>query len=878
MIVPLYRLLLRLLPPGVRRRDGEEIAATFAQMWARMTGPADRLRCLARTFGRLPLVALAEWWDHLTRGRDARPLTPGGGDVMDLAWRLFPGALRSLRRAPAFAAAAALLLGLGVGSVTAMFTVVDHVFLRPLPYPLAERLVRLNGSQSLPAVDDLDAIRSVEAWAAAAIDYAHLTGEGDPLRIGQARVTDGFFDLFGAQPSLGRLLTPEDARAADVVVLAHGAWDRIWGGDGDLIGRTITIDGAPVVVAGVLSPSFVPPEALLDGRVADVWRPVDRSHPDAGDRYSRSLVAAGRLAGGTTLDDASRDAAALAERRARSFPDVYVRGDGSLVELPVIGLHEATVGDARERLRPLVSAVGLLLLVACVNVSHLFLARGMARSREMAVRRALGARGGAIAAQLLLESLLVAVAGAVVGVLLGSAALRAFLALAPGSLPRASAVALDGRVLASVALLTALVAAFFALLPALRPRRTGVADVLASAGRGATRGSPRWLREGLVAIEVALSLVLVFCAGLLARSALRLADEPLGFRVEDVWTVRVGLPEEAPAAERWTVRIERMAAAIRTAPGVRSVTYGLSAPLEDAGGTCCWSRPVGPVGTAARVEASIHPYAGDWVDVLEPRVVVGRPFTAEDARSGFPALLAEPLARELFGSAEGALGREVAVGEAPHRVSGVVAEDRHYGPLREHGRALYVPVASVPFVPDRVTLMVRMESAVDDVAGRLRDAVWTVEPDLPLPLVRSMDAWAGTATAGARFESWLFGVFASVTLLLAAGGIFGTLLYTVGLDRRELGIRLALGARVESVQARVLARSLRTAGAGIALGAAGAWAAGRLLESRLFGIDAADPATLAAAATVLLVTALFASWIPARRAGAVDPLETLRHD
>ena len=796
-------------------------------------------------------------------------------------WWTFLGACRSLRRAPGFACTAALLLGLGIGAVTAMFTVVDHVFLRPLPYPDADRIIRVNGSQSYPAVQDLQEIRSVEAWAAASIDYAHLTGAGDPVRVGQARVTDDFLGFFGAQPALGRLLASVDYQAADVVVLSHGAWQRIWGGRGDVVGRTIAIDGAPIVVVGVLSSSFVPPEALLDGRAADVWRPVDRARPDFEDRYTRSLVVAGRLASGATLEDARREASALAEHRAREFPDVYVRSDGSVIELPVVTLHEATVGAARNRLRPLVVAVALLLLVACVNVAHLFLTRALGRSREMAVRRALGAAGPALASQLIVESLLVAAGGGAIGVFIGAAGLDAFLALAPEALPRSAAVAIDGRVFAFAAALTVLFAVVFALLPTLRATRGDFEQALRSGGRGSTRVASQWAREGLVAVEVALSLVLVFCAGLLMRSGLRLANEPLGFRLEDVWTIRVAFPEEEERAGLWADRIERIADAVRAAPGVATVAYGLSAPLEDVGGTCCWSRTVGHAGQIAGdgPEAAIHPYAGDYVGVLEPRVIAGRPFSAEDAASvPPPALLAEPLARELFGSVNAAVGREIAIGEAAHRVSGVVPEDLHYGPFRQHGRAIYVPMRSVPFTPDRLSLVVRLEPGAADAVRRLRKAIWTVEPALPLPLVRSMEELARASTARTRFDSWLFGVFAAVTLLLAAGGIFGTLLYTVGLNRRELGIRLALGSERRRIEARVLGRALWSAGIGVAVGAVGAWAAGRLLEGRLFGVEPGDPATLAAAAVVLLLTALAASWIPARRAGAIDPLETLRRE
>jgi len=478
------------------------------------------------------------------------------------------------------------------------------------------------------------------------------------------------------------------------------------------------------------------------------------------------------------------------------------------------------------------------------------------------------------------ESVLVAAGGGAIGVLIGAAGLDAFLALARGALPRATSMTLDGRVLGFAAVVTALVAALFALLPTLRVARSGLDEALRSGGRGATRGRSRWAREGAIAAEVALSLVLVFCAGLLARSARRVAQEPLGFRIDDVWTVRVAFPEQE-GPEQWADRIERMAHAVRTAPGVAAVAYGLSAPLEDPGGTCCWSRPVGRMGSSADEgpEAAIHPYAGDFFDVLEPRVLAGRPFGAADAAAEPPpALLAEPMARELFGSSDAAVGRDIVLGQVAHRVTGVVAEDHYYGPFRRHQRAVYVPMRSVPFTPDRLTLIVRLEPGIADASRRLREMIWTVEPALPLPLVHSMEELVRAATASARFDSWFFTAFAAVALVLAAGGIFGTLLYTVGLDRRELGIRLALGSKRRGVEARVIWRALRATGLGVAAGGVGAWAAGQLLESRLFRIDPGDPATLAAAAFVLMLTALAAAWIPARHAGSIDPLETLRRE
>ncbi len=896
LAVRAYRAALSLLPPQVRRADGEEMVAAFAALWDEARRSGRRLGCLWRSFGRLPWVAALEWRDTLAGGRAGRRRTgraaPKGGSRtaapgvrLEAVRRALRYAARSLGRSPAFTWSTILLLGLGVGAVTTIFTLVDHVMLRPLPYPAADRLVRVeNGAFSGADLQDFQGVASVEAWAGAATGDANLTGRDEPVRVRQARVTEGFFALFGARPALGRLLLPEDWDGADAVVLSSEAWRRLWGADPGIVGRTLRVNGKPVTVVGVLDPSWVPPEAILGRRAGrggpDVWRPVDRSDPDFVDRSYHLFDVVGRLRPGVPLAAARDEMHALALTRAKTYGDRYVGRDGKPLELPLTPLQDATVGRAGQGLGLLLGAVTLLLLVACANVAHLFMARSLARGREMAVRRALGAGERALAGQLLAESLLVAGGGAALGVGLAALGLEGFLALRPDALPRSGQIALDLPVLAFAAAVATLTALAFGLLPAWRAAARGPGEALRGDGRSATGGrGARTARGGLVVAEVALSLVLVAAAGLLLKSFQRLHRLDLGFRVEGVWTVPLNLTD-VDDGDAWRRRMGAVRDALASVPGVRAATYGMEMPLEyTGGGTCCWSGRIGLPGEEPPVRTMAHTVTAEYFDVLGLRFVAGRPWRrGEVDASPLPAVVGEPLAVELFGSAAAAVGREVAFGDLRLRVAGVVGATYHYGPDQDVQHALYMPVEAVAFPPLDADMAVAVDRAPDDLPDLLRRAVWSVEPDLPVPTVRSMESSAALATAGSRFDSLLFTAFGVVALLLAAGGLYGTLLYTVGMERREMGIRLALGAARRSIQRRVMARGLSMAAAGAVLGAAGAWAAGRLLESRLAGVPARDPAVLAAAALVLLATAALASWLPARRAAATDPVQTLRQE
>lgn len=878
-VVRVYRGLLWLMPAAVRAEDGEEMTRTFAALWAderRVRGPA---ATLLRTFGGLLIAIALEWWSVLTGLR--RPAGDNRRRLgMDGVWRMGRYGARSLVKSPAFTWSVVLLLGLGVGSVTTIFTLVDHVLLRPLPYPMAERLIRIeNGSHSFPVFADLQQFRSIEMWAAAAVRETNLTGTGRPHRLQEAHVSPDFFTVFGARPVLGRLFVADDFGTGEGVVLTHGMWQRLFGGDADVVGRDLVINGEPAMVIGVLGPSFVPPSALLRTE-PDLFRPFHPADPARTSRGTHILQVAGRMRAGTPLAVVASEAEALAHWRAAESPDgySYINRDGNIRPIGVATLQEATVGRVRHGLGLLLGAVTLLLLVACTNVAQLFLARGLTRVREMAVRRALGARTAAIAAQLLFESLLVAVGGTLLGVALAVLGLKTFLLLNPEFLPRSEAIGIDPRILAFAAVLAAGTALLFGLFPALRLAGAAVGSVQ-HRGRGSSEGrTARRTRSGLVVAQVALSLVLVTQSGSLLRSLAVLHDQHLGFRTENVWTLPLQ-PAGLESAAEWARRMEAVRSSLAETPGVRLATFGISMPLEfTGGGRCCWSnRPVVD-GIESREEVMIHPVDADYFDVLELRLVSGVAWRrGEEDMQPQPALISEDLAIEFFGSAPLAIGREIqtSVGGATFRITGVLEDNLHYGPDQPRSPGIYLPTTAT-HGPGRAHMAVLVDRADAALGDRLREAVWRVEPDLPVPTVKALAEWASQATARLRFESLIFTTFGVVALLLVAGGLYGTLLYAVSQRRRELGIRLALGDAPARLERRVLWQGLRIAVVGCALGVVGAWGFGRLIESRLFGVEAGDITTTAGALIILLTVALVASWSPARRAAATDPMEALR--
>ena len=878
VVVRLYAAVARLLPPDMRR-DREEIVRAFGTLWREAGGTAERALLAARSFGAFAAVLVVEWLEYLGARRAPGRIRDGHGRGGMGFWRNLRFALRTLRKAPTFALTSILLVAVGVGSATAIFTLVDHILLRPLPYPAANRLVTLdNGSFQGPFFRRLQTMQTVQEWVAGSTGTVNLVGAGDPQRLRQARVSSDFLDLFGARAQRGRLLEEEDFRTADAVVLSDGAWRRVWGADPGIVGRTIQVDGSPVTVVGVVERRFSPPERVVGGQV-DLWRPLDWSSPDLADDHHYLLQVAGRMAPGVRLPAVQDEMDALATRMA-ALDRTYRTRAGTARSYPAVSLADGTVRGVRDGLGILAAAVALLLLIACANVAHLFLARGLGRTREMAVRRAMGAGTGRLAGQLLVESLVIGLAGGALGAGLAWVAIRTFTALNPAALPRQTSVAVDTPVLVFALAVSALTSVLFGLLPALRSVRGDLAGKLRDAGRTATSGrGVALLRNGLVTAEIALSLVLVAGAALLLRSFLAVRSQDPGFTVAGVWTVPLNLADPG-TPERYREVMDGILHEVRSVPGVRSAAYALTAPLQwVGGGRCCWSDELDAEGRqdGDRPNAMVHPVTVDYFRTLGTALVAGRSWTQAEADSRpTPAVVNESLANDLGGAAA-AVGRTARLGGLDVVVVGVSGDDRHYGLDQKIGSAVYLPMEQIPFSSSSAVVLASVDAAAGASAPRaLRMAVWAAQPGVPVPAVLSLQQSVDRSTAGRRFDSVISGTFGAVALLLAAGGLYGTLLYLAGQRRHELGIRLALGASHGRIEALVMRGGLSLATVGVGLGLAGAWLFDSWLESRIWGVGRGDPLALGGAAAVLLLTALLASWLPARRAGRVDPLETLR--
>ena len=806
---------------------------------------------------------------------------------MDDLRRDLAHALRAWRRAPGFALAAAFTVALAIGANTAVFSLVRAVLLRPLPFAEPDRLVTLysagpgRASQPFSLPDFLD-LRGQNRTLAGLAGYgswgANVTGGGETERVQGLWATAGFLPLLGVQTVIGRGPLPEEERpgGARVVVLTHGLWQRRFGGEEAVLGQALSLSGEAYTVVGVLPRGFV-----LPGREAELLVPfVAETDPRREQRRPAFLRVVARLLPGGTGEQARSELTGIAGRLQALHPDT----NATRAEVSVSPLHDEIVGNVAHMLLVVQAAVVVVLLVACANLASLLLARAASRRSEMAMRLALGAGRRRLVRQLLTESLLLAGAGGVLGVLLAQGAIRAFLAVGPTDLPRARTVALDPGVLAFTAGLTILAGLGFGLVPALQASRGELRDTMAGAGRGVTGGRAR---RALVLAEVALSLVLLTGAGLLVKSFMRLQAVDPGYRADQLLTLRVSLPKARYARrESLAVFHDQLAPRLAALPGVQAVAAASVAPLTPWRATINFTVEGQPPPPPDKVPlANYRAVDEPYFAALEIPVRRGRAFTAADHAAGAPVALVNRTLAERYWPGADPLGAHLTIDDDPaHRqvqVVGVVGDVKHYGLDDPPSLDVYVPYAQAPqsvavWLANSTSWVLRTSIDPGVLAPAVRREVQSVDAEVAATTIQGMeDAMAGTV-APRRFNVLLLQAFALGALLLAATGIYAVTAHLAAQRTRELGIRLALGARQRQVLTLVLAQGMAPVMGGLAVGLAAALALARLLDGLLFGVAARDPATFAVAPLVLAAAAAAASYIPARRATRVDPVRALR--
>lgn len=790
-------------------------------------------------------------------------------------------ALRMLRKVPGFTAAAVLATALGIGANTAIFTVVKQVLLQPLPFHDPSRIVDVNeyarGAASAVSppnfMDWRGQNRSLAALGAYSSQVLTLSDGAEPARTNSGYVDDRVFEVLGVAPIAGRAFNAQDVIAGGrkVVILGYDMWQRAYGGDRAVVSRLVTIEGEPHEVVGVMPQGFDFPDG------SEVWVPLRFSARDLREnqRGAHYISAVGRLRPGVTAAQASEDLNGIEERIAKQFPDKV--GGYSVAAVPLL---ESMVEGVQRPLLVLFGAVAFVLLIACVNVSNLLLARATTRTGEIAVRAALGAGRGRLVRQLLAESIVLSLAGGGAGLLLASWGVRALMSVAPPDLPRATNVEIDAGILAFSVLLSIAAGVMFGTVPALIASKPNLAIFLRDVRRdGGSSGGRRRLRELLVSAQVALALVLLAGAGLAIRSFQRLTHVDPGFRPDSVLTARIALPDATYPSEESQVRFfADYTEAVRRLPGVLQAGAVSIAPVTRAGfgGTfTIYGRPEGSDEGRAQVR-SLTP---GYMETLSIPLRAGRFFDARDTpEAPRVAIISESGARR-FWPGENPIGRRLRVhvnepSGQPREIVGVV------GDVRTRGMELaLVPVIYVPhsqYGPESMVLTVRTAATPIALLPALKTTLRALAPGVALGRARTMDDLVAASVAQPRFRTLLLAIFAAVSLLLASVGLYGVVAFSVNQRRTELGLRIALGAEPAEVMRLVLRQGMLPVGIGIAVGLGGAVLLARVMKSLLFGVEPGDPATFGAVAIILTVVALAACYLPARRATAVDPATTLR--
>jgi len=812
---------------------------------------------------------------------------------MRTLWQDLRYALRMLSKSPGFATIAVLTLAVGIGANTALFSVVNGVLLSPLAYPQASQLVRVYASTRgvdkgpLTYLNFLDWQRDSHTLSSMALyrnqDY-NFTGTGEAERLTGYMISSSFFSTLGVNPVIGRTFRPEEDQlgAAPVAILGGGFWKRRFGSAPDIIGKPIVLNGASYTIVGV-----IPADFAFYGHDRDVYTPAGQwADPSFRDRrISVSAHAIGRLTQGVTLSQAQADMDGIARNLAAAFP--VADKDVGVV---LVSMKEDIVGNVQPFLIVLLAAVGFLLLIACANVANLLLARAMGRSREFAIRAALGASQMRVIRQLLTESILLAGCGGALGLLLAIWGTKAVLGALPGSLPRSNEVSLDPRVLFFTLAISLFSGIIFGLAPALKSSRINLEETFKETGRGSS-GARQRLQGIFVALEVAMALVLLVGAGLMVRSLAALWRVNPGYNPSHAITFSVSLPEASKATSAETrARLRRFDDKLLSVPGVQavSVTLGSRPMIHDSWLPFWIEGQPKPANDNDKPQSMFYLVEAGFQQAMEITLLRGRFVTAQDNELAPVVIDIDDVFARTYFPGENPIGKRVNLEEfnVQAEIVGVVGHIKQWGPGDDAKSAIqaqfFYPFMQTPekLMPMMSAVAVVLRTQGDPVAimGPVRRAVEEIDPREVIYNVQTMEAVLATSLAARRLSMILLGVFAGLALVLACVGIYGVISYLVGQRTREIGVRMALGAQRGDVLRLVLGHGAGMALLGVGIGVAAALALTRLMSRLLFGVSPTDPLTFTAVAILLTLVAVAACYIPARRAMSVDPIEALRHE
>ena len=814
---------------------------------------------------------------------------------METLWQDLTHGVRTLFKSPGFTAVAVLSLAIGIGANSAIFSVTNALLLRPLPYKDAERLVILwSRSPGLNVPQDwfspgqyLDVKTQNTVFDETAITIGasfNLTGQVAPEHIDGARISSSMFSLLGANAMLGRVLSPEEDEAGKppVVILCYGFWQRYFGGDPEVLGKTLTMNGNNFTIIGVMPAGFTLSKEVMPAvngiENADLLVPLPMSETARSNRGNEDFNIFARLRSGITIAQAQAEMDIIAQRMKEQYPGNYPPNGG--LTISVVPLLQQVVGDISFALRVLFGAVGFVLLIACANVANLLLSRASVRQKEFAIRAAVGASRARLIRQLLTESMLLALIGGAVGAVIAYVTLRALRAFEPDNIPRLNEVSIDGRVLLFTCLIALLTGIVFGLIPALRSSRIDLNEVLKEGGRGSGsgRGSHR-TRKLLVISEVALSLLLLIGAGLLIRSYQRVLDAHPGYDSHNVLSMRMSLPAvKYPKPESVTQFYRRLIDTLNQTPEVESTATTYSLPMSTV--ALAWE-PIAiegyvPAGSQELIISNVRIVSSDYFRTLRIPLLSGRYFDQRDVRGAPETVIIDEAMAQRFWPNEDPLGKRLQRGGSGswRTVVGVISNARQYSAEKEPPIAVYYP--SEQFGARNMFLVIRTARDPAGMTEAITKEIQKLDPEMPVFDAATMDQRLHDSLARRRFSMFLLGLFAAVASILAAIGIYGVTTYSVSERTHEIGIRLALGASPASVKQLVIRQSLVLAGTGVAIGLAGAFVLTRILSSLLYGVGATDPSTFLTTPLVLCVVALLASYVPARRAARVDPMIALR--